>query len=189
MVDRRRHPAYAVFHNKVIHQVEEQLLTTAARHGTEDAACLYGYVVRDIEGRLATWVLTSIAAICNASSIMVEILPETFQKARQHLLEAGNADQVLVGWWHSQPGLGIYPSSEDSNSMHTYFKSSCSLMIISDPHSGEQAVYAWQTGNNLHRIPYATFVGDPIDYLDLGNKSQQNHKTIQKKLSTLRRIR
>lgn len=167
MVEKPRYPSYAVFHTSVIRQVEEQLLITTARQGTEDAACLYGYVVQDPEGNYVTWVLNAVAAICNASPVMVEVLPETFQRARRLLSEHGQEKQILVGWWHSQPGLGVSPSSEDENSMATYFMHPWNLTVISDPCTGRRAVYAWQEPGRYGHLPYATFVGDPTTYLNL----------------------
>lgn len=167
MMEGAFYPDYAIFHLPVLQAVEAQLLTTAALHGTEDAACLYGYVVRDLQGRYATWVLTAVPAICNATPVMVEILPETFQQARRYLEVRGITDQILVGWWHSQPGLGVHPSVEDENSMFTYFQRPWMLTVISDPCSGERTVYAWRGARDYAPLRYGILVGNPESYLNI----------------------
>lgn len=158
--------AEAVFALQSWQTAEAHLFTSAVTKRTEDALLLYGHPVINPAGALATWVLTAVPAICKTTAVTVEVQPESFAQARLFLEKEDHSDQVLVGWWHSQPGLGVRPSGQDDNTHKTHFCEPHMLMVISDPNSQKVAVYAWQDSTRYRRLArYAKFAGNAADYL------------------------
>jgi proteasome lid subunit RPN8/RPN11 len=84
------------------------------------------------------------------------------------LIEAEFPDQVIVGWYHSHPGLGVFMSGTDRASQRAFYRHPWSLALVVDPRSSEQG---WFSGPECHRLgPGMTIVYDsrrrPADSAD-----------------------
>ena len=159
------YPKEAVIHLPVLHQAEAHLLHTALRDETEESLLIFGHpVYRENEG-WRTWVLSAIPTVRTATRATVITEEESFRAASAHLRSPTGAGQCLVGWWHSQPGMGVHPSSTDVNSLTTFFNRPWMLMIIDDPLRRARAVYAWRSATAYHAIGYRLFTDDPGRYL------------------------
>jgi proteasome lid subunit RPN8/RPN11 len=160
------YPDYVLFHLPAFQEAERRLLATALHDSTEEAVCLYGYVVRTPQNRFATWVCTVTPTVRKATPTFLEIEPKTFIQAGEILSQTGRRDQRLVGWWHSHPRMGLQPSSIDVNTQHTHFHDPWMLMVISNPHSCEVVVYRWHAPDQFSPVRFGLLVDSPQNYLD-----------------------
>jgi proteasome lid subunit RPN8/RPN11 len=73
------------------------------------------------------------------------------------ILEESFPDLVVVGWYHSHPGLGVFMSSTDQATQQAFFNHPWNLSVVVDPlakHSGWFAGETCQPLNNQQVLPY-----------------------------------
>lgn len=71
------------------------------------------------------------------SSVSLEMGTEIWSKANEHI-EAGD---ILVGWYHSHPGLGAFFSGTDRRTQAAFFIQEYSLGLVIDPLRDEQKLF------------------------------------------------
>lgn len=59
--------------------------------------------------------------------------------------------KVIVGWYHSHPGLGIFLSERDRFIHQHFFAAPHQLAWVCDPHSDEEGCFGWKN-NTLTRV-------------------------------------
>lgn len=114
-----------------------------ARARLETMGLLVG---RFCQSRGRNWVLVEgyVTAPNVASSVSVRFSESSFGELSSQLFTAVGANQVVVGWLHSHPGLGCFLSHTDITTQQRYFDHPQAIAAVVDPlsASGEKkAVY------------------------------------------------
>jgi len=76
------------------------------------------------------------------------------------ILETRYAEKMVVGWYHSHPGLGAFFSGTDHHTQKLFYPNHWNVALVCDPrrathasvHSGFSCVDAWFIGANADRI-------------------------------------
>jgi len=66
--------------------------------------------------------------------------------------EALREDQLIVGWYHSHPGLGAFFSETDRKTQRAFFNHAYSLGWVIDPANGDEK---WFLGARCEELPAA----------------------------------
>jgi proteasome lid subunit RPN8/RPN11 len=61
-------------------------------------------------------------------------------KDRDHL------DKMIVGWYHSHPGFGVFLSDHDTFIHENFFSAEHQVAWVFDPHSDEEGCFGWLSG-------------------------------------------
>ena len=67
-----------------------------------------------------------------SSSVHLQFTPQTWEYI-SGLIEENYPDQVIVGWYHSHPGLGVFMSATDRATQAAFFNHPWSLAVVVDP--------------------------------------------------------
>ncbi|MFX0098006.1 MAG: Mov34/MPN/PAD-1 family protein [Candidatus Hodarchaeota archaeon] len=68
-------------------------------------------------------------------------------------------DEIIVGWWHSHPNLGVFLSSVDISTMEMYDKDFHVALVV-DPIRDERAFFKIDTERSYHYVSYAVLRND-----------------------------
>lgn len=74
--------------------------------------------------------------------------------------------QIIVGWYHSHPGFGVFLSDHDTFIHKNFFPDPGQLAWVYDPHSDEEGCFGWKAGEveRLDRIEVLSdIVNEPTD--------------------------
>lgn len=61
-------------------------------------------------------------------------------------MDAHHPGDVIVGWYHSHPGFGIFLSSQDMFIHENFFRGPSQIALVVDPHAGTEGVFFWHHG-------------------------------------------
>jgi len=81
----------------------------------------------------------------DSSSVSLRMGTEVWGQARSHL-EQGN---MIVGWYHSHPNLGVFFSGTDRRTQAAFFRSPYSLGLVIDPIRKEEMCFFGPESNEL----------------------------------------
>ncbi len=100
----------------------------------EQGGVLVGQPFYDTEvGRHFVVILAAIPAHeTQSSSVHLQFTPQTWEYI-SGLIEENYPDQVIVGWYHSHPGLGVFMSATDRATQTAFFNHPWSLAVVVDP--------------------------------------------------------
>jgi proteasome lid subunit RPN8/RPN11 len=71
------------------------------------------------------------------------------------LLAAEHPELMVVGWYHSHPGLGVFMSGTDRATQRSFYTQPWHLAVVVDPVSGESA---WFAGEQCEPVPAGNVV-------------------------------
>jgi proteasome lid subunit RPN8/RPN11 len=123
---------------------------TLAFIGKAALDCLHDYLVADIgrehggvfvgqpfydaeQDRYFVMIHRSIPALeTEGSPVHLQFVPETWADI-SGIIEDNYPDMVVVGWYHSHPGLDVFMSSTDRATQRAFFNHPWSLAVVVDP--------------------------------------------------------
>lgn len=82
------------------------------------------------------------------------------------IIDENYPDLVVVGWYHSHPGLGVFMSNTDQATQRAFFANSWNLAVVSDPVTLQTGWFAGPDCIPLER-------GDVIVYEEMGRGDQE----------------
>lgn len=114
----------------------------------EQGGLLIGEVfTRDTGAIAAVFVRAGVAAADFASSgVSLRMEASVWTRAR----EALNRGELIVGWYHSHPGLGAFFSVTDRTTQRAFFAHPFSIGWVRDPLLGEEC---WFVGAQSEAVP------------------------------------
>jgi len=117
----------------------DDVLRHLGSHGEERGGLLLGEVYADgatVGGSRVVHVTQAIAATDFASSgVSLRMASGVWEEARSRLRPA----ELVVGWYHSHPGLGAFFSHTDRRTQRGFFPHAYSVGWVLDPQGGESA--------------------------------------------------
>ena len=119
-----------------------------------------------------TWVVKAVPGNCKSTRGHVVIESTTFDRAWNEMEHDGF---VIVGWYHTHPGIGIFLSGTDVNTMSLHYRKPYQIAIVIDPLRGNHGVFGWQNESSKHlvRLSSHIFIGDNYtQYLQKPNNSR-----------------
>ncbi len=87
--------------------------------------------------------------------------------------------QVIVGWYHSHPGFGVFLSDHDIFIHKHFFTQPRSLAWVYDPHSDEEGCFGW-SGGDVRRLVRFEIVTDTEK--QIGSRSEPSCLVDSKEL-------
>ncbi len=136
----------------VVIVVDAQARAAAERHlaGSfdEQGGLLVGEAFSGNDGSiLAVLVRSGVAALEFASSgVSLRMESGVWTRAR----EALRSGELIVGWYHSHPGLGAFFSGTDRTTQRAFFPHPFSVGWVRDPLRGEEC---WFVGGESEEVP------------------------------------
>jgi len=102
--------------------------------GREHGGVLVGRPLVDRQsGRSFVVIYSAIPAMeSKGSSIHLQFTPETWTYISGIIAE-NYPDQVVVGWYHSHPGLGVFMSETDRATQRAFYYHPWNLAVVADP--------------------------------------------------------
>lgn len=117
----------------------DDVLRQLGSHDEEQGGLLLGEVYADgatASGSRVVHVTQAVAATDFASTgVSLRMASGVWQDARSRL----GADELVVGWYHSHPGLGAFFSHTDRRTQRGFFPHPYSVGWVLDPLGGESA--------------------------------------------------
>lgn len=112
-----------------------------AAAGEEALGLLVGDWALDPEGAPFTVALDAPTGPLEGSPVSVKFTPEGLAEVARSL--AGiRYDYVVVGWYHSHPGMGVFMSDVDVRTQRAGFPHPHQVALVVDPGAGEAAAFA-----------------------------------------------
>lgn len=114
----------------------------------EQGGLLVGEAFTRSDGAIAAvFVRAGVAALDFASSgVSLRMEAGVWTRAR----EALRARELIVGWYHSHPGLGAFFSTTDRKTQHAFFPHAYSVGWVRDPFRAEEC---WFIGGESEAVP------------------------------------
>lgn len=112
---------------------------------------------------LITWVLKTVRGDCISQRAHVTIESSTYNRA-WHEIERSDDNLVIVGWYHTHPGLGIFLSQTDVNNMESYYHKPYQIAIVIDPIQNERDVFGWRDGRINSTTKVKSYIFEGEDY-------------------------
>jgi len=117
----------------------DDVLRHLGSHDEERGGLLLGEVYADgatVRGSRVVHVTQAVAATDFASSgVSLRMASGVWEEARSRL----RPTELVVGWYHSHPGLGAFFSHTDRRTQRAFFPHAYSVGWVLDPHGGESA--------------------------------------------------
>ncbi len=82
-------------------------------------------------------------------------------------------DEIIVGWFHSHPGLGVFMSAIDQATQSAFFNNPWNIAIVVDP---IQNYSGWFVGGDCDKIQPQQVVS----YLEVNQEVESSHQCISK---------
>ncbi|HAW58845.1 MAG TPA: hypothetical protein DCX03_07515 [Bacteroidales bacterium] len=119
------------------------------------------------------WITKSVPGDCISSRTHVIIKDTTFNRAWEEL---DNSELIIIGWYHTHPGLGIFLSSTDVKNCMNYYNKSYQIAIVIDPIKNDVGVFGWadEPPTSLSRISASIYLG--ADYHSRFRKNSNYNK-------------
>jgi proteasome lid subunit RPN8/RPN11 len=136
-----------------------EVLRHLASHPDEQGGLLLGEVYAegaDPAGSRAVRVTQAVAATDFASTgVSLRMASGVWETARARLGPA----ELVVGWYHSHPGLGAFFSHTDRKTQRAFFPHAYSLGWVVDPRGGESAWFVGPESRPPARVLYGVEAG------------------------------
>jgi proteasome lid subunit RPN8/RPN11 len=119
-----------------------------AASGDEQGGLLVGEVFTRDDGAVAAVFVRAAAAALEFASSGVSLRMEAgvWTRAREALRE----QELIVGWYHSHPGLGAFFSDTDRRTQRSFFPHPFSVGWVRDPIHGDEC---WFMGADSEAVP------------------------------------
>src|SRR6516164_4676338 len=152
-----RKQAFRVFLEPAVHK-------QVWKHSTEDVSVeicgvLVGKWARDADGPFALISESIRGEAATNKFAEVTFTHDTWAKINQEM-DTKFSHLVIVGWYHSHPGFGIFLSDRDRFIQEHFFSGPGQLAYVVDPLRKTEGVFCWQEGKPV-LSPYY-WVGDRI---------------------------
>ena len=134
---------------------------TVARHRNERGGLLLGEVFttdgsHDPVRSRAVVVTAAIAAEdFSSSGVALRMESDVWNRARTRRA----ANELIVGWYHSHPGLGAFFSHTDRRTQAAFFAQPYSVGWVLDPDDGSEAFFVGRDSLPLSGVLYCDGVG------------------------------
>lgn len=112
---------------------------------------------------LIIWVLKTVCGDCISQRAHVTIESSTYNRA-WHEIERSDNNLVIVGWYHTHPGMGIFLSQTDVNNMELYYHKPYQIAIVIDPIQNERGVFGWRDGHVNSTTKVKSYIFEGEDY-------------------------
>lgn len=142
-------------------RVRQSVLAHVARDRNERGGLLLGEVFttegsRDPAHSRAVAVTSAIAAEAFSSSgVSLRMESDVWNRARKRRA----ANELIVGWYHSHPGLGAFFSHTDRRTQAAFFAQPYSVGWVLDPDDGSEAFFVGRDSLPLSGVLYCDGVG------------------------------
>jgi proteasome lid subunit RPN8/RPN11 len=108
------------------------------------------------DGRRYVDITTQVPALKAESARAHLTFSNEAQKAFHETMEKDHPDALVLGWYHTHPGYGVFLSGYDQFIQRSFYAGDHHVAIVIDPHSDEVGVFVWEQGE-ISR-PYALVV-------------------------------
>ena len=88
------------------------------------------------------------------NSVHLQFTPETWSYI-SGIIDESYPDQMVVGWYHSHPGLGIFMSGTDRATQKAFYHHAWSVAVVADPIAKETG---WFLGPECFRLASAQVI-------------------------------
>ena len=113
--------------------------------GEERSAALIGTFTEDLDGKCAI-INGAVQIPIDIEGADGEFLSEVHLQEIEKQREKYFPDSVLMGWMHTQPGYGIFLTTQDMLIQKKFFKEAYQGLMIIDPIENADAFFAWEDG-------------------------------------------
>lgn len=103
-----------------------------------------------------TWITKSVRGTCKSSSAQVVIETSTYDKVLAEMEAEGIS---IVGWYHTHPGIGVFLSGTDRETMSSHFSDLFSIALVLDPKRKNHGFFGWGQDRCLRRLNAYLFDG------------------------------
>jgi proteasome lid subunit RPN8/RPN11 len=136
-------------------------LAHLGQHPDEQGGLLLGEVFAAGEDPAATRVIVVTQAVpsrdFDSTGISLRMEAGVWSDARARLGER----ELVVGWYHSHPGLGAFFSGTDRRTQRAFFPHAYSVGWVVDPLRGEAAVFVGAESEDPARVVYCAGAAPP----------------------------
>jgi len=142
-------PAPLIF---VQHEVLSQLRDDARRDvAREHGGILLGQVHEDVGGRHFIVVTASLlAAETIGSAVHLQFSEASWPALWDRMKECDGS--LMVGWYHTHPGLGVFLSGTDRRTQALYFSQPWQIAIVIDPVRDEIGFFCGPAGRKVGTV-------------------------------------
>jgi proteasome lid subunit RPN8/RPN11 len=141
-------------HIAVVADARATALQHLASHREECGGLLLGEVFADGDDHArsrAVLVTQAVAAEEFASTgISLRMSSDVWERARRRL----DPLELVVGWYHSHPGLGAFFSATDRRTQRAFFPHAYSIGWVVDPSTGDSAWFVGSEATPPRRVLY-----------------------------------
>lgn len=116
------------------------------------------------------WITGIVEGDCISSKTHVTIKETTYDRIWDEL---EHKRLIIVGWYHTHPGFGIFLSGTDVRTCKTYYNNPYQIAVVIDPINNDQAMFGWtdKSCTTLGLINASIYSGhDPISQKNLSNR-------------------
>lgn len=105
------------------------------------------------------WIIKFVPGDCISSRTHVVIKESTFDRVWNEL---DNSELIIMGWYHTHPGLGIFLSQTDIKNCLNYYNKSYQIAIVIDPIGNDVGTFGWVDGTStrLAQISASVYIGN-----------------------------
>lgn len=76
------------------------------------------------------------------------------------VMDSAHTDRVIVGWYHTHPGFGVFLSEMDLFIHHNFFNLPWQVALVVDPRAGDEGFFVWRNGEPA--LTTTHWVGDEV---------------------------
>ncbi len=109
------------------------------------------------EGYTYTVVKDVVTAKLDSSAVSVRISDFTPMFAELDKLAKEGKDYILVGWYHSHPGMTCFLSGIDISTQKRMFREKYHVAVVADPHNRELRAFKLDPLREYVEVSYAVF--------------------------------
>lgn len=137
-----------------------------SRTDVEVGGVLVGRAFLDSRG---TWLLVSgaLPALAAKSAAAHVTFTADAWTAIHAEIESRGLGEVIVGWYHTHPGFGVFLSDMDLFIHRSFFDIAWQIAIVIDPKADETGVFVWKDGSIVRRDTPVESSPPPVDRRDL----------------------
>jgi proteasome lid subunit RPN8/RPN11 len=172
---------FSIFiHHNVIEEIDSFLISDVYN---ECGGVLLGKIFKTESNKLFVIVDNFIIAKSTKSSISRLTFTHDTWNGINNELEVYHKDNIILGWFHSHPGHGVFLSGYDIFIQENFFNDEFMIAYVYDPVNNERAFFQWLDGQIVKSNGYNIIKKNPIPALDLSEPSGKttDEDTSQKK--------
>ena len=169
---------FSIFiHQNVIEEIDSFLISDVYN---ECGGVLLGKAFRTESNKLFVIVDNFIIAKSTKSSISRLTFTHDTWEGINNELEMYHKDDIILGWFHSHPGHGVFISGYDIFIQENFFNEEFMIAYVYDPVNNERAFFQWIDGQIVKSNGFNIIKRNSISALDL---SEPRGKTKDEDIS------